>query len=616
MDGKRKSNRLFGQRGASEKLEAPPKEDGFSFSDYGKWKIVSVRLDPCAPTLVHNLNPVTKSMTEAPKAFDETKCQPQLRLIAQPIHAREYDPEFARERGAEPDENNPKYPGAPVKAADFTMHLLYRLDKGGFVSALEDLRKLKEVCGDVTRNRALGVHPCLAARAFGAKFAEDPDSLLRGIIRKHATAFTTFAFMGTELSMDPWVFFGGTVTPAGELMHLQLPALMIDPKTNQKGANGKHVRIPFGNGYYQMLTLQMANGLPIMDRVRAKMDGSPAVPATSKSPAIPAVPPDTRDPEVIAAELFEQDALRQGQMPVTPVANKERVVKDISHYLVPSFLNATFEDISASKESGQDITPLLKQIGNFYQDANIVTNPVKVDFFATDCISCHMVDSVFRTMEQTLNIQAPDQLLKYVSANSFQPAGDYPERPAADAYKETNYEVVNFGYFHDRPSVGMRTVNESIHALEMINASFAPHQRVGDTCPQRELAVCILGLNRPFQMRFPAVYSSRFVSYAELECRKQVCKDAPIPSFHELEKPRIAKLKKGAMLKGEPKQSSELFDSSKCVPDLKNGELPIYFAEKEMVAQHHKIYTPIKCGDLNTSTDAVYVYKDQVESIQ
>jgi hypothetical protein len=593
MKGKRKEGRLFGQRGLIMKIANPPGEQGFDFSNYDMWKIVSLRLDPCAPSFEHNLSPVFKKMTKAPTTFDEQACHPQLRLIAQPVHAKEYDPEHAR--NISEDRDNPIYLGAPVKTSDYTMHLIYKLENQELNSALADLQKLKDNCGNITENRALGLHPCLTAQALGAKFPEDPTSLVTSLVKKYAKNFTTFAFMGTELGDDPWVFFGGLVKPDGSLIHIQNPSLMIDTAENPMQSSGKgKMRIPFGNGYYQMLTLQMANGIPIMDRVRdemAKRDG--------------------RAPEEIFNALLAKDASKPGQVPITPVANKKRVVNDISKYLVPSFLASTSDEISKAKAAGTDLSPLLEKIGNFYEDALIVADPLKVDFFATDCMSCHMIDAVSRRMERTLALNAPDKLTQYLSARSFQPEAGYREHPAPTAYKQTNYEVVNFGHFHDKPSVSQRSVNETIHALMIIKSSFSePHTRTGDTCKQKDLEVCLSRVFIPADTSWPQAQSARVSYFNEMECRKEVCPNSPLPNFHPVEKPLIAKINGGSFLKSEPKNLSDLKDFQKC--EIKDAEIPIYVVEKELVNGHYKMHTPYKCFQ-DRSVTAVYIWKDHIK---
>jgi len=450
-------------------------------------------------------------MTAPPSTFDEVLCQPQLRLIAQPVHSKDYDPEFAAESlgGALADPAKPDYMGSHVKTSDYTIHLVYSLTKDEFKASLVDLKAFKDSCGDVTKNRPLGLHPCLTAQMLGAKFAGNPSADIKAFVTRHANTLTAFAFMGTDLSDNPWVFFGGRMA-GGKLQHLPNPAVMIDPKSTTVGRNGKRPRIPFGNGYYQMLTLPAGSGLPLIDRVRQKREAGDTRPL------------DEIAEEIVAKEM-RKNVEKSDQAPVAPVANKSRVVKDVAQYLVPSFLSSTMDSIDKAKAAGEDIKPHVGKIGEFYRDALIVSDPMKVDFFATDCMSCHMVDSALRDMERAVRTQAPGELARLVEASPYKPSPGYPERPSAEGLKTSSYQVVNFGYFHDRPSVGLRTVNETIHALEIIKTSFsAAYTRQNDSCPQKLLDACVVEAQPPFQLRIPAAALVRYGAEVDAKCRAKV----------------------------------------------------------------------------------------------
>lgn len=87
--------------------------------------------------------------------------------------------------------------------------------------------------------------------------------------------------------------------------------------------------------------------------------------------------------------------------------------------------------------------------------AEVVDNPLKTNFFNTNCISCH----------QSSNLRNRDKLIE---VSPFSPSGPTPYTQKRYTNNQTN-SVINFGYFGTIARVSSRTAAESVLAAERAN---------------------------------------------------------------------------------------------------------------------------------------------------
>ena len=141
-----------------------------SAANYADYRIVAVRIDPCAPD----------------PAAPVKECRQALRLTAQPFHSA--------------------VSSATVTEGAF--HIVYFLGTGALnldSPLVADLQKIRDVSGSVTAGLVLGAHPGLAK--------EPAAGAVRGFVEKWATAarlsVVTFIVRAPELNW--WRFYRGQV---------------------------------------------------------------------------------------------------------------------------------------------------------------------------------------------------------------------------------------------------------------------------------------------------------------------------------------------------------------------------------------------------------------------
>lgn len=156
-------------------LKLPESVHGFQ-----NWKIVSMRLDPCAPSL--------ETFKENP-----SNCMQEIRLVGQPIEINDWG----------------------IKFPDLAIHILFEVSKGDprdsktFESIWNRFRELKSFLkesGVETVGVPLTVHPGFKVRSFPSRLEKDLlDSLRESRLKK-------ITFTGSSDGVGPWVFFQGLVT--------------------------------------------------------------------------------------------------------------------------------------------------------------------------------------------------------------------------------------------------------------------------------------------------------------------------------------------------------------------------------------------------------------------
>jgi hypothetical protein len=86
-----------------------------------------------------------------------------------------------------------------------------------------------------------------------------------------------------------------------------------------------------------------------------------------------------------------------------------------------------------------------------------IENPAKEHFFTTDCVSCHTSTSrgvIFKTPSDKTRVRVPAGITGYVSPSVMQ---------------HGQWNLRNFGWFAGQPSVSLRTVNETVEVVQLMN---------------------------------------------------------------------------------------------------------------------------------------------------
>jgi hypothetical protein len=158
--------------------------------DYGVFRVVAARVDPCFPSL---------ALLES----DPSACRRQMRLVAQPIREE----------------------GGVVYAADSAIHLLFDLTEPQFTAMIDELLAMRGARAfDPTE--VLDVHPVLADEGDDGPFG----AMVRAWILRHAGTATlsqvTFV-RGDENFV--WQFGGFRVQSDGSLLPIEIDGLHVAP---------------------------------------------------------------------------------------------------------------------------------------------------------------------------------------------------------------------------------------------------------------------------------------------------------------------------------------------------------------------------------------------------
>lgn len=143
------------------------------------WRLVAMRIDPCAPGLITY-------------GLDQSKCLQEVRMIAQPF----------------------SYDGV-WEYHDYALHIIFEVSQGypaqslNFKELVQQLSQLKEDnrnAGIETNGVPLRIHPGFKRNEFRTQLHQ---VLLAGIPKYNLKKIT---FTGAESEVGPWVFFQGLVT--------------------------------------------------------------------------------------------------------------------------------------------------------------------------------------------------------------------------------------------------------------------------------------------------------------------------------------------------------------------------------------------------------------------
>lgn len=170
------------------------------------WKVVGVRVDPCAPGTDKTINQVFG-------------CAPQIRVVAQPVTVSAAGPKihdltahlvFSYLQGVD----KPVVPNGPPKAIP---------DESKFREIVNDLKTLKadlKLAG-IETNGNLSIHPGLKAKQTNF------ESSLKQFLQKHLAEqqLGGVAFMGLDGTQEPWIFFAMSRQPDGTFVQQAFPTL-------------------------------------------------------------------------------------------------------------------------------------------------------------------------------------------------------------------------------------------------------------------------------------------------------------------------------------------------------------------------------------------------------
>jgi hypothetical protein len=171
------------------------------FNDPTRWRIVSLRADPCA-----RLTP----------GIDETSpdCHPQLRLVAQALES-----------------------GSGIEMADQALHLIYDVAPADVPRLAKDLAALKAASTVTTNGKALAPHPGLAAEPSKGPLSKKLHDLIltyagQDKLSRAAAMFT--------LNAGTWMFVGAE-NHGGQLVHVQAPCgAAVNPDSPDGDADRKN----------------------------------------------------------------------------------------------------------------------------------------------------------------------------------------------------------------------------------------------------------------------------------------------------------------------------------------------------------------------------------------
>lgn len=183
------------------------------FDDPNTWRVVAVRVDPCAKTSV-----------------DSSECHVQLRLVTQAVVAE----------------------GSSVSAEDQAIHLIYELPATEASGLVADLVALKKSSGDIkTAGKPLGVHPAMKAQGLTGAFTKRLEAFVLKYAGEQRLPFATvmltlnagtwrfaqgqndsdggFHQQGVPFSSDQTITFRGTTGTVGNfILSVEPPATSAD----------------------------------------------------------------------------------------------------------------------------------------------------------------------------------------------------------------------------------------------------------------------------------------------------------------------------------------------------------------------------------------------------
>ena len=460
--------------------------DALDAGKYEQWRIVALRYDPCAP--IQRTEP--RLPHPPPNSFKPEQCEVQLRLTAQPVVLE----------------------GQKIIAiGDFAMHLLYELSEAEGRSIAASLLDFKNGCGPKYDGALLGVNPCLKDEVLSGQRAA--HNKIASIVKNGAKNISAAAFMGTRASKDPWAFFNVFKGPDGKFIHLPVAAVH-DPKAGTTvDKNGRTVRLSFGNGMHQMLSFRMS----ISNRASESNESD-----------------------------LTTDNLDDGKKDVV-VPLPQPGIENLSLALRTDF-QLTLEAIvrNRSREGlEKTIDPIVDEL---LRTAHRIENPTKNDFFSVDCVGCHTATQAISSIkEDGLQLfssetnsktglparTVPDEKLMSMFAleSQYSPKNGIIAGVVPAELQRTRYNVINFGYFGNRPSVSRRTAFETAGVVAMVNEmNGTPVVPFSGKCEAEKVTQCleIYGNGALFNgtMRLTTEAGNEL---AERHCYKKYCQSALKP---------------------------------------------------------------------------------------
>ncbi len=352
----------------------------------------------------------------------------------------------------------------PVMASDYAIHMLFTLTESEVGSLYRELLAFRNACKDVTSSVPLGIHPCLQiAKNSGAYGGKEFEQLYM-LIKSYARRLDGVAMMATQSGDDPWVFMNGTIKE-GKFVHKFIDAVHENDSSKLPRGTKGNVIAPFGNGLFQQISF-----LELPDPQSRRGEGLPR--PQFVSPSV----------QTSKANVFLNDEL-----------------------IASAMFGKSYDDAKQNE---------------FYSLANKLENPLLVDFFSTDCVSCHAIASV--TSGKTFNVtldEKPELLIadsqyksrdfidfkndpfqRFYAGDSFRPERSLtnivePMTKAKSGSGRRPTTFINFGYRGARPQVSQRAANESALVASLANRFFNNGESPAASCPTEELRQCITSLH-------------------------------------------------------------------------------------------------------------------------
>ncbi|EFX60134.1 hypothetical protein DAPPUDRAFT_279215, partial [Daphnia pulex] len=218
-------------------------------------------------------------------------------------------------------------------------------------------------------------------------------------------------------------------------------------------------------------------------------------------------------------------------------------IQVVSPKVQTSKVNAFLTDNIIRRAMGGSKLESPEQIKDFYSLANTLENPLKVDFFSTDCVSCHSISNVTQGRTWDINpsykseLNIADGLYKsadfldlttepfqrFYAADSFRSEPYYTNivdltnvAKSSDFTNPTTF--INFGYRGARPQVSQRAANESALVAKLANDFFNGGKSPASSCATEELRQCLVSQTMRSFIKERAPTDS-FLSY----CTQKIC---------------------------------------------------------------------------------------------
>jgi hypothetical protein len=498
-------------------------------SSAARWRVTSFRYDPCPYSVAHGLPASEEDADENqsntfPATLKTQLCKPEFRLVAQPFIGK--TPQETAVGGILPFIRGPAgtrldavtHKSSGWFAADYAMHLFYRLDAEQSFSVAQALLQLKEQFQNTCKTTGvpLQVHPCLIQEAlkpnqyFKNTFAK---SLLE-IYSKYSQNLHKVAIFGSEANASPWMFFVGNVTKPSAKSKAE-PSFALS-------------RIKSLDDF------DFSSKRDILSESKSKLDAEEIRNAGLRSVVIREF--NEEESQLKAEKLSKRSIFtqRKGVIFNRNTALGLRRVRDsynrrilppphpskdsLAMFVMGTVGFQTQDEFSLISASGYNLgLTNIKPSGNRSEDLikviSRIENPRINNEFRTDCVSCHMAnmegasahmtdrtDKVFKEL-QLKKLDDPstpwkfsENLIPKTSFESEQGLATFRLAPYALSHRGTRemvYMMNQFSIYRDQPIISKRVLNEASEATSFANKYVLKKTNPWNlTCDMRALEMC------------------------------------------------------------------------------------------------------------------------------